>query len=336
MSVVLELPRLAIIGAGFSGLILARELDGHADVTVFEKSSRVGGRIATCDGEGFQFDYGAQFMTARSRAFKGYLKPLITAGHVNEWHPRTTTLGDDRKSYGRDWYEPHYIAVPSMNMLCQLVASGLNIMVNTEVQLLKRISAGWLLRDSNNTYHGPFEWVVCAIPAPQAAGLLPASFVSYEKVAHTTMLSCYSLLLGFSRVPKIPWQAAVVKNSPIGWLAWQPSRPGRDNRAGLLLHSTNNWAEQHRNASPTCVQQILWCELERLMAKTMPELEYSRLHLWHYANIEISEEVSSDNEDCLIDHQLRLGVCGDWLMGGRVESAYLSGLALAKELKQWL
>jgi predicted NAD/FAD-dependent oxidoreductase len=72
------------------------------------------------------------------------------------------------------------------------------------------------------------------------------------------------------------------------------------------------------------------------MAKTMPEPEYSRLHLWRYANIEISKELSSDNEDFFIDHQLRVGVCGDWLMGGRVESAYLSGLALAKELKQWL
>lgn len=41
------LPRLAIIGAGLSGLTLASELDGFAEVTVFDKSPRVGGRIAT-------------------------------------------------------------------------------------------------------------------------------------------------------------------------------------------------------------------------------------------------------------------------------------------------
>ena len=35
-----------------------------------------------------------------------------------------------------------------------------------------------------------------------------------------------------------------------------------------------------------------------------------------------------------MDEQLQLGVCGDWLLGGRAESAYLSGLALATGLKQ--
>lgn len=330
------LPRLAIIGAGLSGLTLAGELGDSAEVTIFEKSPRVGGRVATCDGEGFQFDYGAQFMTARSRAFQHYLKPLIAKGQVTEWHPRIITLGDDRKTYRRDWFEPHYVAVPGMNTLCQLAAAGKNVMVDTEVELLESMPAGWLLKDRNGTCHGPFDWVICAIPAPQAAALLPASFSSYEQVVNTVMLSCYSLLLGFSEPLDTLWQAAVVKHSPVSWLALEPSRPGRDNHLGLLVHTTNTWAEQHLSDTPRQVKQTLWYELERLAAKTLPEPQYSRLHLWRYANTGISKEVSSDEEGCLVDHQLRLGVCGDWLMGGRVESAYLSGLALATELKPWL
>ena len=115
---VTRLPRLAIIGAGLSGLTLAGELDGFAEVTVFDKSPRVGGRIATRLGEDFQFDYGAQFFTARSVAFQNYLKPLIAIGRVAEWHPRVITLGDDRKSYRRDWFEPHYVAtIPATVLL---------------------------------------------------------------------------------------------------------------------------------------------------------------------------------------------------------------------------
>ena len=130
------LPRLAIIGAGLSGLTLASELDGFAEVTVFDKSPRVGGRIATRLGEDSQFDYGAQFLTARSVAFRNYLKPLIAAGHMAEWRPRVITLGGDDKPYRRDWFEPHYVAVPGMNTLCQLAAEGKNLILDTAMSQL--------------------------------------------------------------------------------------------------------------------------------------------------------------------------------------------------------
>ena len=203
---VTELPRLAIIGAGLSGLTLAGELDGFAEVTVFDKSPRVGGRIATRTGECFQFDYGAQFFTARSVAFQNYLKPLIATGRVAEWHPRVITLGDDRKSYRRDWFEPHYVAVPGMNTLCQLAAEGKNLMVDTAIASLEKTIAGWLLRDRNDTCHGPFDWVVCSMPAPQSAALLPSAFTGYEQVTNTAMLGCYSLLLGFAEPLQSLWR----------------------------------------------------------------------------------------------------------------------------------
>ena len=108
-----------------------------------------------------------------------------------------------------------------------------------------------------------------------------------------------------------------------------------------MVHSTNTWAEQHLDSDSRQVQRALWHELERLMAKTLPKPKYSRLHRWRYANtVPIPEatdkatpEVSPEAE-CLMDEQLQLGVCGDWLLGGRAESAYLSGLALATGLKQ--
>ena len=331
------LPRLAIIGAGLSGLTLASELDGFAEVTVFDKSPRVGGRIATRLGEDSQFDYGAQFLTARSVAFRNYLKPLIAAGHMAEWRPRVITLGGDDKPYRRDWFEPHYVAVPGMNTLCQLAAEGKNLILDTAIESLEKTIAGWILQDHSGACHGPFDWVACAMPAPQVGALLPSSFTGYEQVCGTTMLGCYSLLLGFAEPLQSLWQAAVVKHSPIGWLAFESSRPGRAGGYGLLVQSTNTWAEQHLDDDSRQVQQTLWHELERLMAKTLPDPKYSRLHRWRYANTvptpKATPEVSPEAE-CLMDEQLQLGVCGDWLLGGRVESAYLSGLALATELKQ--
>ena len=58
--------KLAIIGSGLSGLTLANHLKDEFDVTVFEKSRGVGGRLATRRVDTYAFDHGAQYFTART------------------------------------------------------------------------------------------------------------------------------------------------------------------------------------------------------------------------------------------------------------------------------
>ena len=60
----------AIIGAGMAGVVCARTLvqAGH-QVTVFEKSSKAGGRTTTIDSPFGSFDAGAQYFTVRDPRF---------------------------------------------------------------------------------------------------------------------------------------------------------------------------------------------------------------------------------------------------------------------------
>jgi hypothetical protein len=52
-----------------------------------------------------------------------------------------------------------------------------------------------------------------------------------------------------------------------------------------------------------------------------------RGHRWRYA---LSPGLK---EGCLWNVERHIGACGDWCADGRIEGAYLSGLALATELK---
>lgn len=63
--------RIAIIGSGLAGLTAARTLmqAGH-EVTVFEKSRGVGGRMSTRQTEFGSFDHGAQYFTVRDDRFR--------------------------------------------------------------------------------------------------------------------------------------------------------------------------------------------------------------------------------------------------------------------------
>lgn len=56
--------KIAIIGAGLSGVLLGQSLSPMADVTIFEKSRGVGGRMCTRYADPFYFDHGTQFFTA--------------------------------------------------------------------------------------------------------------------------------------------------------------------------------------------------------------------------------------------------------------------------------
>ena len=128
--------RIAIIGAGISGLTLAQKLHDHADVVVFEKARGVGGRMSTRYADPFYFDHGTQFFTARSKAFQDYITPLIAQGVIAPWQGKVITFQENKTISDRIWFEPHYVAVPNMNSLCKHIAKNLSVTLSTEVAVL--------------------------------------------------------------------------------------------------------------------------------------------------------------------------------------------------------
>ncbi|MCP5369376.1 MAG: FAD-dependent oxidoreductase [Rickettsiaceae bacterium] len=94
--------RVAIIGAGISGIFLAHELSRKAHVVVFEKARGVGGRMSTRYADPFYFDHGAQCFTARNSDFQDFLKPFVACGKVSEWKGRVINLQIEEKKKTSD------------------------------------------------------------------------------------------------------------------------------------------------------------------------------------------------------------------------------------------
>lgn len=69
--------KIAIVGAGVSGLICALALENHGfSPTIFEKSDRVGGRVKTDVYEGYQLDRGFQVLLTAYPMAKKYLSSV--------------------------------------------------------------------------------------------------------------------------------------------------------------------------------------------------------------------------------------------------------------------
>jgi renalase len=327
-------PNIAIIGAGLSGLTLAEKLQDRASITIFEKARGIGGRMSTRYTDDFQFDHGAQFFTARTKGFKDFLRPYIDEGTVQEWSPKVVTLELGQKPYKRDWFEPHYTASPKMNMLCKAIAAKHDVRIKSKIEKLRKTPEGWLLTDDTATQHGPFDWVISAAPAPQTAALFPADFTQYADLSTATMQGCYSLILGFKEDLKLNWNAAKVKNSPLGWIAVNSSKPSRETGYSLLVQTTNEWAETHIEDDQDHVRGTLMKELEHLIERPIHNAEYISLHRWRYANTLVldNQDEKEHKAHHLIDRALNLAACGDWCLNGHVESAYLSATSLAENI----
>ena len=103
--------RVAIIGAGLSGLSLAQLLGNRVEVVLFEKARGVSGRMSTRRAEPYYFDHGAQYFTARTKPFQKFIQPFINDGVIKRWLARYAKFDDDRVVELKDWKndEPRYV-----------------------------------------------------------------------------------------------------------------------------------------------------------------------------------------------------------------------------------
>lgn len=322
--------KIAIIGAGLSGLVLAHQLKNRADVTLFEKSRSVGGRLATRYADPYQFDHGAQFYLVKTDAFQNFLQPLIEQGIVENWCADFVEITGTKITGNRKWDESpaHYVSAPKMNALGNHLAQGLNIKLQTQVQPIAPIENHWHLTDDKGESLGEFDWVISTAPAEQSAALLPESFAHYERVKNTKMQGCYALMLGYKQPLVLPWQAALVKQADLSWVSVNSSKPKRDIGYSLQALATNNWADEHMEDDVESVQAHMLAELAKVTGVAVDHADHIALHRWRYANVK-----KQSGEPSLIDPKSQLGACGDWCIQGRVESAFTSAMHLADTIK---
>lgn len=325
--------RIAVIGGGIAGIVIARRLGDSAETTVFEKSRGVGGRIATRYAGEFEFDHGAQFFTARAPGFRRFLQPLIDKGVVANWPARFVEIERDQVTSEREWGNdlPHYVGAPRMNAIGKFLSRGLDIKLDTTIVSILREGGRWtLIDDGNNAFEG-YDWVVLTAPAPQTA-ILAADNPELKTLCNEReLLGCFSLMLGFEAPLELPWQAAMVRNSDVSWVSVNSSKPGRKSPFTLVVHSTNEWANAHIDEDADRVREHLLGEASMACGKDLRDGAYCQLHRWRYANI-----AKQSGPTCFVDDETKLAACGDWFVHGRIEASFSSASDLASQLRERL
>lgn len=325
---------IAVIGAGLAGLSCAQALlqAGHT-VHVFDKARGPSGRMSTRRAEDdngpWQCDHGAQYFTARDPAFRAEVARWQQAGVAALWNARLASFD------GTAWTTPatpleRFVGTPRMTSpaawLVQHLGAPALAQWQTTVQRLDHTEGGWAITSAEHGLHSPrYSAVLLAVPAPQAVPLLaPVSPAGAAIAASARMRGSWAVMLRYASPVALPWEGAFINTGPLRWVARDSSKPGRTGQETWLLHASAEWSEAHIEDSAEAVTSAL---LAAFAALGGPAPVAATAHRWRYADTEPALTQGS-----WWDAQMRLGLCGDWLHGGKVEGAWLSGRALAQQV----
>jgi predicted NAD/FAD-dependent oxidoreductase len=321
---------VAIVGAGLSGLTCAQELaERGANVTVFDKGRGPGGRASTrrieVGGAEVGFDHGAQYFTVRDHAVRPRLEAWIEAGVAARWDGRIAVL-DSRGRVESYSDKPRFVGNPGMNALGRHLSRGLDVRCGVEVAAIERGEKGSRLVDREGNDLGVFSTVIVTAPPAQTSALLSSAAPEIaERTRSVHMKPCWAVMAAFESPLDVPYDGAFINDGPLSWVARTSSKPGRRPTPDRwVLHAGPEWSAEHLELDRNEAARRLWAAAVESMGLRHDEPQYLRAHRWRYA---IADNPLDDG--ALFEPDTRIGACGDWACGNRIEGAVLSGLRMA-------
>ena len=307
---------IAIIGAGLAGLACAEALAAAGrSVTLIDKGHRPGGRmttrrVATPRGE-TGFDHGAQYFSARDPAFRAKVESWREARLVASW----PAAGPEA-----------LVGTPGMSAPVAAMAAGLDVRTMLRVDRLDPDAEGWRLF-GEGVETSLFEAVVVSVPAEQVAALVgPFDKMMAARAEATRSAPCWTLMAAYA--DRLPILADVMKEQgPIGWAARNRAKPGRSGCESWVIQGSPDWSRVHLEDDPSDATTLLLDAFAQAAGTPLPPPISVVPHRWRYA---MCGRPPDGEAGPMWNAALRLGVCGDWTIGPRLEAAWLSGDRLAR------
>jgi predicted NAD/FAD-dependent oxidoreductase len=307
--------RIAVVGAGIAGLTAAQSLArGKHDVVVFER-------------EAYAFDHGAQYFTCRgSDDFTRQIDDWCHRGVAAAWDAPIRTLEGGELTENRE--QPvRYVGVPGMSTLARDLATELRIECGQRIERVEGSAASWHVITEEGPAAGRFDAVVVATPAPQAVPLLAQAPRLAELVGGVEMQPCHAVMVTFPEPLGVEFGGAFVAEPPLAWVARNASKPERVSKECWVLHASPEWSALHLEEPADAVASSLLRAFAEALRRELPIASSHAAHRWLFARTK-----RPLGTPFLWDADSRIGVCGDWTHGTRVEDAFTSGKLLARAM----
>lgn len=321
---------IIIVGAGVAGLVAANHLQQLGlNVLVLDKGRSVGGRMATRRIQNGIADHGAQFFTARTRTFQAQVDEWMAQGIVRIWG---YGWSDGSLKRSAPDGHPRYVAESGMNQLTQHMAKPLkSVQLNIEIGTISFANGIWTLTATDRTVY-TCRMLLMTPPVPQSLKLLENVGLN-EQVKHTLeriqYAPCLAGLFVVEGNVELPTPGAIQNNNaPAYWIGDNRAK-GISQQQIITVHIDGLNSRQRYDLPDE--DNLAW--IEAMLKPILGEdarISEAQLKKWRYAS-----PLTTHPFDTLVCDDLPLAFAGDAFGGrGRVEGAYLSGLAAGMALAE--
>lgn len=317
--------RVAVIGAGLSGLSCARVLRRAGFfVQVFEQDKVVGGRMGTARLGITPFDHGCQYVSARYPRFKSYLDEVVASNYAARWSPRGYS-GEQGEGQMSQWL----VGTPGMSSIVRPLAENVRMSFGMRVHTIQRVDKAWTIWFEDQSSDGPFAAVAVTVPAPEAQFLLGRIPELSDPLERVRMQPCWALMVRLDQ-QILPDNQDVFSDMSqvVRWVCRNNSKPGRM-RGGdhILVHAAPGWTRQTEDMEAEAAAEELWAEVSHGL--NLPPIRPAQMgaHLWRHALVD-----SPLGETYLYSREHMVGVAGDWCRGRVAEQAFESGWYLGNAI----
>lgn len=292
--------KIAIIGAGFSGCNLYNNLkEKYQDITIFEKSRGVGGRISTKYTNDKFIDHGTSSIIPITDDLKLFCLDLVK--------------NDVLKSK----YD-EFIPKNGINNICKFLINENDLVKNTKIEKIIKKDKKWILEDSNQKIYDDFDLLFLTIPTTQILQLdmeLPNDLK--EKLQTIKYDSTFSLILYSNENIKLD-ENKIYENQNVKNIINNSKKYIYKDFSSYVIHSSKEFANKINEKTKEEIYEIFLNSFEEEVVNELKKFTQIP-HLWKYAFAKNSLDMPY-----FFDKELKLGVCGDYFSHNNLEASLLS------------
>jgi predicted NAD/FAD-dependent oxidoreductase len=316
-----------IIGSGISGATIAHALSKKYSLDLYDKAKGAGGRSSNKKfNKNESFDHGVQYISPKSIQFKRFIKDLINKKIVKKWPGRHIFLNTVKKE---DKKHIKIIGKKGNNAISKYLLKDISCNFNSEVIKVFNKNNIWeisFLDGSTKLYKS----LILTCPFPQSKKL-SKKYIKHSFVNTKIKMDANITVMMVTKKNKQNISSYFFNDKILGWAGNENSKKRFNSKNDhWTLQSTYSWANKRINKNlenKKMNTKIMIEQFFKLTGIKKTKVLFSLNHGWKYSSNSKPLRIKS-----YWNSSLNLGVCGDWFVGPRLESGWISAKDLFKKI----
>ena len=316
-----------VLGSGMAGSTIANLLSKKYSVQVFDKARGPGGRASNKRfNSNLSFDHGVQYISPKSKGFKKYVQNLYKKKILKTWTGEHLDLTFEKKERNLK-----FIGKKANNDICKHQLKNIKQNYFSHINKIVRTKNYWEITLKNKKKFF-FKSLILTCPYPQLKKLAKRYLNNRLLKLNIEMQPNITAMLAIRNKKKISINSIKFKDDILTWAANENSKKRFKSNLNLwTLQASLKWSKKNINKykKNKIILSQLVSRFLKLTGFDNKMVVYKKIHGWKYSYSYKKSSLSSS-----WNKKHKLGICGDWFLGSKVEDSWTSANSLFKAINK--